>query len=164
MHRNCFFDMPSPLDSQNCPRFSFFFYRTKIGSILKKLERFFDFCDFHDFHQKWMRFSHDSSLFPRYGIDFWGSGVAKIAKMKLALKSPPWAPLTPGTTLESILGVLRKLWPFFWGSCFFPPCNLNGIWKSTRQRMACIFFSRKYPFSANREGLMKMVKKKIFPQ
>ena len=150
MHRNCFFDTPSPLDGRNYPRFSFFFYRTKIRSILKTGERFFDFCDFHDFHQKCMIFSHYSSLFARYVIDFWGSGVAKIAKMKLASKSPPWAPLTPGTTLETILGVLRKLWPFFWGSWFFPPCNLNGIWKSTPQRMACIFFSRKSQVSATK--------------
>jgi len=140
MHRNCFFDTPSPLDSRNCPRFSFFFYRTKIGSILKKLERFFDFCDFHDFHQKWMRFSHDSSLFPRYGIDFWGSGVAKIAKMKLALKSPPWAPLTPGTTLESILGVLRKLWPFFWTPMLALSVILNGNEKALVKEWPVSFF------------------------
>ena len=140
MHRNCFFDTPSPLDSRNYPRFSFFFYRTKIRSILKTGERFFDFCDFHDFHQKCMIFSHYSSLFARYGIDFWGSGVAKIAKMKLALKSPPWAPLTPGTTLESILGVLRKLWSFFWTHMLALSVILNGHEKAFVKEWHVSFF------------------------
>ena len=95
MHRNCFFDTPSPLDSWNCPRFSFFFYITKIGSILKKCERFFDFCDFHDFHQKcdqiFTLFITFCSLCDRF-LGVWGR---KNRKNEVGLKITAMGPSNP---------------------------------------------------------------------
>ena len=72
--------------------------------ILEHFYEIVDFCCSHDL--KLM--SDDDDDGRRNDVRRW-SGVPKIEKMKLASKSLSRPPLTPGTTLESILGVLRKL-------------------------------------------------------